>query len=65
MKDATASRPNESAKMSSIAIRDCTNTIWLKKASRAVAIAGPWAANSVRPHRYIATIASDPSSTPG
>jgi hypothetical protein len=44
---------------------DCTNTIWLKKASKADAIAGPCAVNSARPQRYIATIASDPNSTLG
>ena len=65
MNAAIANRPNASANISSIAIRDCTNTIWLKKASKAVAIAGPCAANSARPQRYIATIASDPNSTPG
>src|ERR1700692_5085674 len=65
MNDATANRLNANAKISSIAIRDCTNTIWLKKASRAEATAGPCAANSARPQRYIATIDSEPNSTPG
>jgi hypothetical protein len=34
-------RPNASAEISGIAIRDCTTTIWLKKAIDADATAGP------------------------
>ena len=41
----------------SIAIPDCTNTIWLRKGSTQMRPhAGPCAANRARPHRYIATI---------
>ena len=65
MNAAIANRLKASAKISSIAIRDCTNSIWLKKASKAEAMAGPCAANSARPQRYIATIASEPNNTPG
>jgi len=65
MNAATPTRPNVSAKISSIAIRDCTNSIWLKNAISAAAIAGPCAPNKARPQKYIATIASDPNSTAG
>jgi len=65
MNAAIANRPNASAEISSIATRDCTNTIWWKKAINADATAGLCAVNSERPRRYIATIASDPNSTLG
>ena len=39
MNDATANRPKASAKISSIAIRDCTNSIWSKNAISAAATA--------------------------
>ena len=51
MNAAMANRPKVSAKISSIAIRDCTNTIWLKKASRRGGERGALAANSARPHK--------------
>ena len=50
-KAATANRLMLSAKISSIAVRACTNSIWLKNAISAAAIAGPCAANNTRPQR--------------